>query len=95
MGFCKYNKKNYRIDIRLVPLESYFTALVYFTGSYQLNTMMRLSAKKLGYKLNEYGLFKINKQSGLISEQIDITSEIELFNILGIDYLEPEQRNLL
>jgi len=133
MGFCKYNKKNYRIDIRLVPLESYFTALVYFTGSYQLNTMMRSSAKKLGYKLNEYGLFKIKNykqpksgksnldidkqpksgksdldidkqpKSGksnldidsTVYEQIDITSESQLFNILGMEYLEPEQRNLL
>jgi DNA polymerase/3'-5' exonuclease PolX len=99
MGFCKYNNKNYRIDIRLVPLESYFSALVYFTGSYQLNTMMRSSAKKLGYKLNEYGLFKINtSKSELTSadgEQFDISSEDQLFKILGMEYLEPEQRNFL
>lgn len=90
MGFCKYNKKNYRIDIRLVPLESYYTALVYFTGSYQLNTTMRLSAKKLGYKLNEYGLYKAET-----GEQIDVESEAQLFHILGMEYLEPEQRNVV
>lgn len=90
MGFCKYNKKNYRIDIRLVPLESYFTALVYFTGSYQLNTQMRLSAKKLGYKLNEYGLYKIST-----GESILVTSEAQLFELLKMEYLEPEQRNIL
>jgi len=89
MGFCKYGNKNYRIDIRLVPLESYFTALVYFTGSYQLNTVMRSQAKKLGYKLNEYGLYKISD-----GEQIMITSEEELFAALKMDYLEPEQRNI-
>lgn len=90
MGFCKYNKKNYRIDIRLVPVESYFTALVYFTGSYELNTQMRLTAKKLGYKLNEYGLYKIST-----GESILITSEQQLFEILKMEYLEPEQRNIL
>jgi DNA polymerase/3'-5' exonuclease PolX len=90
MGFCRYGDKNYRIDIRLVPLESYFTALTYFTGSYQLNTAMRAHAKKLGYKLNEYGLYKISN-----GEQIMITSEEELFKILKLDYLEPEQRNIL
>jgi DNA polymerase/3'-5' exonuclease PolX len=90
MGFCRYGDKNYRIDIRLVPLESYFTALTYFTGSYQLNTTMRSQAKKLGYKLNEYGLYKISN-----GEQITITSEEELFTILKLDYLEPEQRNIL
>lgn len=89
MGFCRYGDKNYRIDIRLVPLESYFTALTYFTGSYQLNTAMRSQAKKLGYKLNEYGLYKISN-----GEQIMITSEEELFTILKLDYLEPEQRNI-
>jgi len=89
MGFCRYGNKNYRIDIRLLPLESYFTALTYFTGSYQLNTAMRIQAKKLGYKLNEYGLYKISN-----GEQIMITSEEELFKILKLDYLEPEQRNI-
>ncbi len=90
MGFCRYGDKNYRIDIRLVPLESYFTALVYFTGSYQLNTAMRSQAKKLGYKLNEYGLYKISN-----GEQVIITSEEQLFTTLKLDYLEPEQRNIL
>jgi DNA polymerase/3'-5' exonuclease PolX len=90
MGFCKYNNKTYRIDIRLVPLESYYTALIYFTGSYQLNTMMRLKAKKLGYKLNEYGLYKTKSDIPIM-----LNSEKDLFDILKIEYLEPQQRNIL
>jgi DNA polymerase/3'-5' exonuclease PolX len=88
MGFCRYEKKNYRIDIRLVALESYYSALVYFTGPYELNTKMRSIAKKYGFKLNEYGLFKKNT-----SEPIILNSEKDLFNILQIEYLEPEERN--
>ena len=87
MGFCKYKSKLYRIDIRLVPYESFYPALIYFTGSYQLNTLMRINAKKLGYKLNEYGLYKNN-------EFIYISNEIELFDMLKMEYLEPEQRNI-
>lgn len=90
MGFCKYKKKTYRIDIRFMPIESFITALVYFTGSYQLNTLMRSNAKKLGYKLNEYGLFNLaNNKMELIN------SEEELFKFLKMKYLEPEQRNLI
>jgi DNA polymerase/3'-5' exonuclease PolX len=90
MGFCKYQNKNYRIDIRLVPLESYYTALIYFTGSYQLNTIMRSKAKKLGYKLNEYGLYKLKSDIPIV-----LNSEKDLFDILKIEYLEPQQRNIL
>ena len=93
MGFCRYEKKNYRIDIRLVPLESYYSALVYFTGSYQLNTKMRSIAKKLGYKLNEYGLFKRNIDVEY-PDPIILNSEKDLFDILKIEYLEVEQRNI-
>jgi DNA polymerase/3'-5' exonuclease PolX len=88
MGFCKYkNNPIRRIDIRMVGVESFATALVYFTGSYELNQMMRKQAKKLNYKLNEYGLFNIDT-----NEMILIKSEEDLFNILQMKYLEPYER---
>ena len=46
-----------RIDIRLIAYQSYAASLLYFTGSKNLNTMMRSTALSLGYTLNEYGLF--------------------------------------
>ena len=56
MGFSKLpRKKVRRIDIRFVPFDYYPAALLYFTGSYELNTQMRQVAKSMGYKLNEYG----------------------------------------
>ena len=59
MGFSKLPRcKVRRIDIRFVPFEYYHAALLYFTGSYELNTQMRQVAKSMGDKLNEYGLFK-------------------------------------
>jgi DNA polymerase beta len=87
MGFIKWENTIRRIDIRLIPYESIYTALVYFTGSYELNKIMRRKAKELGYKLNEYGLYKNNKF-------IYITSEKELFKKLDMKYLKPTERNI-
>jgi DNA polymerase beta len=87
MGFIKWENTIRRIDIRLIPYESIYTALVYFTGSYELNKIMRRKAKELGYKLNEYGLYKNNKL-------IYITSEKELFKKLDMKYLKPTERNI-
>jgi DNA polymerase/3'-5' exonuclease PolX len=87
MGFCKLNKYPIRrIDIRMVGVRSFFPALIYFTGSYEFNQIMIQKAKKLGYKLNEYGLYDINNKI------IHIKSEFDIFNILGMTYLEPENR---
>lgn len=88
MGFIKWENTIRRIDIRLIPYESIYTALVYFTGSYELNKIMRKKAKELGYKLNEYGLYKDNKL-------IYITSEKDLFKKLDMKYLKPTERNIL
>ena len=86
MGFCKYlNNPIRRIDIRLLPLQSFFTGYLYFTGSYEFNERMRGIAKRQGYKLNEYGLYKGNKF-------IQIYSEKDVFDILGMKYLNPEER---
>jgi len=87
MGLCKYDKFPIRrIDIRFIPLISWFPATLYFTGSKELNQKMRAIAKKLGYKLNEYGIYKNNKM-------IYVESEEEIFNLIGIKYLEPQERN--
>jgi DNA polymerase/3'-5' exonuclease PolX len=87
MGFIKYAKFPVRrIDIRFIPFLSWYPAILYFTGSKDLNLMMRNKAKKLGYKLNEYGIFKGSKN-------ILVESEEEIFNMLEIKYLEPQERN--
>lgn len=93
MGFCRYNgKKKYpirRIDIRYFPLESYFSALLHFTGSGNFNKKMRLKAKSLGYKLSEYGLFKLVNDK---YKKVRIKSEKHIFDLLDMKYLEPNNR---
>jgi DNA polymerase/3'-5' exonuclease PolX len=75
------------LDIIMTNEQSYPFAMLYFTGSERHNIIMRLKARKLGLKLNEYGLFRDNKPvSGITSEQ-------DIFAALGIPYKEPSERN--
>lgn len=86
MGYSQLlNKAIRRIDIRLVPYESYYPALLYMTGSGNFNAKMREVAKQLDYKLNEYGLFKEGKM-------IPINSEKDIFDVLGMEWVNPENR---
>jgi len=88
MGFCKF-KDNYirRVDIRFVLWESYYTALLYFTGSVNTNKIMRLKAKSMGYLLSEYYLVNNNN-----NEKYIINSEKDIFDILNLEYIEPKHR---
>jgi DNA polymerase beta len=91
MGFCKYKVgKSYvirRIDIRYIPYDSYYTALLYFTGSKDFNKQMRYLAIQLGYTLNEYKLCKLKSK-----KCIKIKSEKQVFDILDMEYVEPKFR---
>jgi DNA polymerase lambda len=88
MGFAQYkDNPPRRIDIRYVEWPSYYSALLYFTGSAELNKKMRIIAKKMGYKLSEYGLINISNNM-----MIPIESEYDIFKILKIEYLPPRLR---
>jgi DNA polymerase/3'-5' exonuclease PolX len=90
MGLCKYkNNEIRRLDIRYVEITSFFPAYLYFTGSYEFNERMRGVAKRQGYKLNEYGLYKLENNK---EKYIQIYSEKDVFDILGMNYLEPWER---
>ena len=88
MGFLKYKDNPFRrIDVRFVNWPNYYSALVYFTGSAELNKNMRKIAKNMGYKLSEYGLTNLNDNT-----QIPINSELDIFKFLEIEYLQPKFR---
>ena len=89
MGFCKFKDNPvWRIDFRYVPDESYYTALLYFTGSGKFNTKMREHAINMGYKLSEYGLYEEKTK-----KKIKINSEKDIFDKLGLEYISPEKRD--
>ena len=88
MGFSKFkNNPVRRIDIRYVPYSSYHSALLYFTGSGDLNKKMRQIAKTKGYKLSEYGIFQISD-----NKKIKTNSEEDIFKLLDMEYIEPKFR---
>ena len=70
-------------DLRIVTGKEFPYALHHFTGSKEHNTAMRGRAKDMGLKMNEYGLFRGEKNIACQSEQ-------ELFAALGLSFIEPE-----
>ncbi len=87
MGICKIKTELRRIDIRFIPYESYYPAILYFTGSKDFNKKMRMIAITMGYTLNEYGLFDKNGKNYSVYK-----SEKDIFDILGMVCLPPDKR---
>ena len=77
----------YQADLRLVPAESRGAAMQYFTGSKAHNICVRDRAVQLGFKLNEYGLFRVDDDSRVAGE-----TEEGIYRALGMDWVEPELR---
>jgi DNA polymerase lambda len=75
-----------RIDFEFVrDYHSYPYELLYFTGSYNFNITMRQRAKEMGMILNQNGLYK----NDIL---IPVKNEKEIFDVLALKYLEPEDR---
>jgi len=82
------NTKNnvYKVDVFRTLPEDEISMLLYSTGSKEHNILMRQKAKKLGYLLNQKGLFKDNEKIK------NLNSEEDYFNILGMTYKTPKDR---
>lgn len=78
-------------DLRVVSKESFGAALNYFTGSKDHNVALRKIAIEKGWKLNEYGLFKLSAKR---ETQIAGRTEEELYEKLGLEYIPPELREM-
>jgi DNA polymerase/3'-5' exonuclease PolX len=79
----------HRIDIRLVEPKYWSYALLYFTGSKALNILMRNRAIEFGLTLSEYELYV-----GVDDDKVNYPakSEKDIFDLLQLKYLKPEQR---
>jgi len=89
MGVCKINEIARRIDIRVVDYSSYYSSLLYFTGNKNFNIYLRNKALDNNFSLSEYFLKDLNSE-----KEIFLNSEKEIFDILKISYLKPEERNI-
>ena len=80
-----------RMDIRQIPIDQYYCGLLYFTGSDTFNQTMRTKCLAEGFTLNEYSLRKIGC-TGVPGDPINIISEEEVFEYIGMEYVEPANR---
>ena len=85
MGLFILSKLVRHVDILFIPMESIYESINYFTGSKEHNISLREHARKLGYKVNEFGIYKKN-------QKIPLKSEKHLFDILGLKYIKPKNR---
>ena len=74
-------------DLRVVPDESWATALAHFTGGKEHNIAMRQRAIERGLHLSEWGLFKEGSKKAM-----PLKEEKDLHRALGLDYMPPEIR---
>jgi DNA polymerase (family 10) len=79
----------FQADLRLVAAESRGAALQYFTGSKAHNIALRDRAIGLGFKLNEYGVFRVDDNSRVAGE-----TEEDVYRALGLDWVPPELREM-
>ena len=76
-----------QVDLRLVSADSRGAALQYFTGSKAHNIALRDRAIGLGFKLNEYGLFRSEGD-----ERVASATEEDIYQALGLAWIPPELR---
>jgi DNA polymerase (family 10) len=79
--------QNVQVDVRALPRESFGAALQYFTGSKDHNVALRARCLRMGYTLNEYGLYRLEDNSKVAGE-----TEQEIYSALGLAWIPPELR---
>lgn len=79
-------REQFQVDVRIVPRESWGSALLYFTGSKAHNIALRDRAIAKGWKLNEYGLFDAQ------GARIASATEEAVYAALGLEWIPPEIR---
>ena len=89
-----------QVDLRIVPLENFGAALLYFTGSKEHGVKIRGLALDKDMTLNEWGLYslkdheKAEKKTGQPPKLKPLASrtEADVYKKLGMIYVEPEMR---
>ncbi len=80
-------KQGLRLDLRVVPPESYGDLLQHFTGSKEHNVALREEAQRHGLSVSEYGVTVV--ETGVVHS---FRTEEELYAFLGYAYIPPELR---
>ena len=79
--------KAFQVDMRVVDAEQFGAALQYFTGSQAHNVHVRKTAKEQGFKINEYGVFRMDDDSRVAG-----ATESGVYEAIGLPWFAPELR---
>jgi len=98
-GWCKPRRKgdapkakksglwnDVQVDVNVADAEGWGAMMMFATGSAETNIIQRKKAKELGMLLNEKGLWR----DGV---RIAGETEIGIYEVLGMEWIEPENRN--
>ena len=80
-------KNELQIDLRIVMVNQYGSALLYFTGSKEHNVYLRRLALQKGLTLNEYGLYTVKDKKWVAGK-----TEEEIYTKLGLQWVKPQKR---
>jgi DNA polymerase (family 10) len=76
-----------QVDVRALPPDTFGAAMQYFTGSKDHNVAIRTRAVKMGLKLSEYGLFRVEDDSKVAG-----STEAGVYEAIGLPWIPPELR---
>jgi DNA polymerase (family 10) len=74
-----------QVDLRVVAQSSFGAALQYFTGSKDHSIAIRRLGQQAGLKINEYGVFRFEKQ-------VAGKTEASVYKAVDLPYIAPELR---
>ena len=84
---AKVGHEGLQVDVRALQPGSFGSAMQYFTGSKDHNVAIRTRAVKMGLKLSEYGLFRVEDDFKVAGE-----TEAGVYEALGLPWIPPELR---
>ncbi len=84
---AKVGLEGLQVDVRALARESFGSAMQYFTGSKDHNVAIRTRAVRMGLKLSEYGLFRVEDDVKVAGE-----TEESVYQALGLAWIPPELR---
>ena len=82
----RFDYKGEQVDIYRTEAKSLGAMKLHLTGPKEYGIYLRSKAKKMGMKLNQYGLFE---GDDLVASK----TEEDILNKLGVKYIAPEKRD--
>jgi DNA polymerase (family 10) len=84
---ARVGREGLQVDVRALAPANFGAALQYFTGSKDHNVAIRTRAVKMGLKLSEYGLVRVEGDMRVAGE-----TEEGVYHALGLPWIPPELR---